>query len=158
MAGGSVASMMKFASCMRSHGVSNFPDPNSQGAISISSSSGIDPNSAQYTKAQQSCQTLMPGGGAPSPAVQHKMQMQALAYSACMRAHGLPGFPDPSFSGGAISLRISRSGTGGIDPNSPQFQSAQEACQGKLPGKPLGAVRAAGTSVRTVGGASNGGG
>src|SRR5262249_41499620 len=61
------------------------------------------------------------------------MRRQALAFSACMRSHGLPNFPDPDFGpGGRVTLRISaRSGFG---PRSPQFQSAQKACQDKLPG------------------------
>ena len=32
--------LLAFAQCMRSHGVSNFPDPNTQGQISVSSLAG----------------------------------------------------------------------------------------------------------------------
>ena len=60
--------------------------------------------------------------------------MQALAFSACMRKHGLPDFPDPQFlSGGRVALKISAGS--GIDFQSAQFQAAQKACQGLLPGK-----------------------
>jgi hypothetical protein len=54
-----------------------------------------------------------------------------LAFSACMRAHGIKDFPDPN--GGGIRL----SGTPGSDlnPNNPQFQTAQAACQKDLPGR-----------------------
>ncbi|MGO9179419.1 MAG: hypothetical protein ACLQHS_09130, partial [Candidatus Limnocylindrales bacterium] len=48
-----------------------------------------------------------------------------------MRAHGVPNFPDPKFSGGGISMNLNGSG---IDPNSPTFQAAQQACQSLLPG------------------------
>lgn len=57
---------------------------------------------------------------------------QALAFSACMRSHGVPKFPDPQQNGNGISLRIGK-GTG-IDPGSPTFQNAQKACQSLMPG------------------------
>jgi hypothetical protein len=123
-----------FSACMRSHGVSNFPDPDSQGAITFGSGDGVDPNSARFQYAQKACRARLPNGGAPSPAQQAKMQTQALKFSACMRSHGLPKFPDPTFSGGGVTLKITSSS--GIDPGSPQFQAAQKACQSDMPGKP----------------------
>jgi hypothetical protein len=60
------------------------------------------------------------------------MQRQALKFSACMRGHGEPNFPDPDFRNGGVGIHIG-SGTG-IDPRSPQFQAAQKACQTDLPG------------------------
>lgn len=50
-----MAVALKFTSCMRSHGFPNFPDPNSNGAISGNSSDGIDQNSPQYQSAQKTC-------------------------------------------------------------------------------------------------------
>jgi hypothetical protein len=49
------AAALKFASCMRSHGFPHFPDPNSNGSISGSSSDGINPASPQYQSAQKAC-------------------------------------------------------------------------------------------------------
>jgi len=125
-----------FSTCMRSHGVPNFPDPNGKGVLTFGSSTGIDPSSPTFLAAQKACQKVLPKRTPPSPAQVAKMQAQALAYSACMRSHGVPKFPDPSFSGGGVGLRIDRSS--GIDPNSPQFQSAQKACKGSLPGAKSG--------------------
>lgn len=125
----------KFSQCMRSHGVPNFPDPSSNGALSIGPSSGIDPSSPKFQHAQQTCQRLLPNGGQPSPQQIEKMQKAALAFSACMRKHGLTDFPDPTFSGGGVQLRL-RAGSGSdLNPSSPLFQAAQKACQGILPGK-----------------------
>jgi hypothetical protein len=56
----------------------------------------------------------------------------ALAFSACMRAHGVSNFPDPISSGGAIRLSIGSSS--GVNPQSPAFQSAQRSCRHLLPG------------------------
>jgi hypothetical protein len=43
-----------------------------------------------------------------------------------MRSHGVPNFPDPSFNGDRIAIRI-QPGTG-INPGSPAFKHAQAAC------------------------------
>ena len=48
MTGGSVTEMTRFAACMRKNGVPNFPDPNAQGQISISSGAGLDPGSTAF--------------------------------------------------------------------------------------------------------------
>jgi hypothetical protein len=124
----------KFAACMRSNGVPNFPDPNSSGTVSIGPSSGIDPSSPKFQAAQQKCRKLLPNGGQPTPAQIAKLQAGALAFSKCMRSHGVTNFPDPNFSaGGGIGIRIRPGSKGGLDPNNPTFQKAQQACQGKLP-------------------------
>jgi hypothetical protein len=61
--------------------------------------------------------------GGPNPAAHSSL----LKFSQCMRSHGLPSFPDPSANGG-IQL------SGGLNPQSPQFKSAQAACTKLLPG------------------------
>jgi hypothetical protein len=50
---------------------------------------------------------------------------QLQAFSKCMRAHGLPNFPDPTADG---ELRVS-----GIDPNSPEYEAAFAACKEYFP-------------------------
>jgi hypothetical protein len=120
---------VKFAACMRRHGVPNFPDPNGQGQVSIKSGSGIDPRSPKFKAAQQTCQKLLPNGGEQSPAQQAQQLRQATAFAECMRKHGVSNFPDPSSSGG---IQISPNSGSGLDPNSPTFQNAQKACASKL--------------------------
>jgi hypothetical protein len=134
----------KFAQCMRKHGVPNFPDPGSGGSIAIGGrGSGIDPNSPAFKSAMQACRSLLPKGHAPSAQEQAKIQAQALAFARCMRAHGVPSFPDPQFSSSGSGFRVQIGGKGsGLDPNSPAFKSAQKACASKLPGKVTGGFRA----------------
>jgi hypothetical protein len=55
----------------------------------------------------------------------------ALAFSKCMRAHGLPSFPDPT-AGKGIQLRITPNS--GLSPFSPTFKAAQASCHKLLPG------------------------
>lgn len=124
----------KFSSCMRKHGVTNFPDPNGQGLIQFGSAQGIDPKSPTFLSAREVCQKLLPNGGQPTPQQLAQRQQQMLAFSKCMRAHGIKDFPDPSNGG----LRI-RAGQGSdLNPDNAQFQAAQKACQGNLPFKALG--------------------
>ena len=129
----------KFAVCMRKHGVPSFPDPNSQGQIQFGS--GIDPHSPLFRSAQHSCKSLLPAGfGQPPSAAQlAQVQQELVAFSKCMRAHGISDFPDPS---GAALPEIQP--TGDLDPNNPQFQTAYNACKthipAGLPSKALGGL------------------
>ncbi|HTU78484.1 MAG TPA: hypothetical protein VMF09_06970 [Solirubrobacteraceae bacterium] len=133
------AQMVKFAQCMRTHGEPEFPEP-VEGNIQIHSQNGHGPNpeSPQFQAAEKACSKYAPQKVAPSPAQQKEHEEQALKFSECMRHNGVPDFPDPNFSGGGsrVTLKISKSG--GINPSSPQFQAAQKACQGDLPGKGAG--------------------
>src|SRR6266404_6055365 len=121
----------KFAACMRKHGVPNFPDPNGQGVITIHSGMGIDPGSPAFRSARTACEKLLPNGGQPTPAQIAQRQQQMLALSACMRAHGVKDFPDPTNGG----LQIQSHPGSDLNPNNPTFQKAQQACQKDLPFK-----------------------
>ena len=60
-------------------------------------------------------------------------EAQLLRYAECMRTHGYPTMPDPvPAQGGGYAFK--GAGTpGGIDLNSPQYQSAAKACQKDIP-------------------------
>jgi hypothetical protein len=62
---------------------------------------------------------------------------RALQLANCMRAHGVPSFPDPPAGGGGVNLEGS-----GINPQSPAFQSARDACAKLAPGGGPGRVLA----------------
>ncbi len=130
--------MVKFSQCMRTHGEPEFPEP-TEGGIEIHSHNGHGPNpeSSRFQAAEKACSKYAPSKVAPSPAEQAKMQEGALKFSACMRSHGVPNFPDPEFhsGGGGVRVRIGGKGSG-IDPNSPQFKAAQKTCQSDLPRPP----------------------
>jgi hypothetical protein len=120
--------MVAYAKCMREHGVANFPEP-AEGHLLVKGSPGssLDPGSAQFRAADKQCRKLLPNGGKPSPQMQKQAEERALKFSACMRAHGEPNFPEPQFHGGGVQLTLNAGG--GLDPRSPQFQAAQKACQ-----------------------------
>jgi hypothetical protein len=131
--------MLAYSQCMRDHGVANYPDPvqGADGGIMMTigggPGSGLDPNSPTFQAAQEACKSLMPAPKQGTTGGQDNAQIQAdtLAFSQCMRDHGVANFPDPQVSSdGGMQMQMPE----GIDSNSPTFQAAQQACQSKLPG------------------------
>jgi hypothetical protein len=140
---------VKFAECMRKHGV-DVPDPTfsgkgpvviqgngaSGGAASASNGNGQSTfgGSPEFQQAQQACQHFLDeavnnaSGPKVSAADQAKAQAAALKFAACMRKHGID-FPDPTIqSNGMVTQQLQ------VDPNDPSFQAAQDACKKYLPG------------------------
>jgi len=90
------ATIVAMIDCFRAHGLPNFPDP------------AYDPSDGRWhlpnerpditVQVQQACASVMPHQvpGTPIPTAQlHDL----LGYAACMRAHGMPNFPDPGADG-----------------------------------------------------------
>jgi hypothetical protein len=71
--------------------------------------------------------TACSGGGSSGLAGSSPYQ-KAVAYSQCMRAHGVPNFPDPDSKGNILTTPADHLAQG-----SPQFVSANKACQHLLP-------------------------
>lgn len=117
-----------FSVCMRAHGEPGFPDPQPNGNLLIDGQKD-HLNGALMPKAQKACQHLMPLGPPMTAAQQQKLTAQALKFVACMRAHGLPTFPDPTINSQGIELQIPN----GVAPNSPVLRNAQQACRHLAP-------------------------
>jgi hypothetical protein len=143
------ADQLAYSRCMRAHGVSDFPDPDSQGRILIQgAASGVDPKSPTYQNAQKACQSKQPK---PTAAQQAQAQAQALRVAQCMRAHGIKDFPDPpAGSGGRLSIRLNNTPGSDLNPNNPLFQRAQAKCMPNAPKLP-------GSHQTSNGGGSGGG-
>jgi hypothetical protein len=125
--GGSYSQDLELAEYVGLHGLPNFPDPGSNGTFQLNGSE-YAANSPQFQNAQKECRKFVPNGGAPPPpAQQAKMLSQLLQFSECVRSHGITQFPDPQSINGNVRLVFTPNM--GIDPNSPQFQAAQKACQ-----------------------------
>jgi hypothetical protein len=117
---------VRFAQCMRSHGVTNFPDPTSPQEFkqSIGASSEASPVSRS---AQTACMHVLPAGGPPSqsPAQRHAQTVAALAFARCVRSHGFRNFPDPTSSGQITHEMLANAG---IDVHQPAVVQAADAC------------------------------
>jgi hypothetical protein len=122
---------LAYSQCVRAHGVADFPDPDAQGNIiqHVSGNQPDDRNSSVLQAADTACHHLLPGGGGRSTAAQQQVISRWLKIAQCMRAHGVPTYPDPKVSGGSIVII---SGPG-INVNSPQFQAAEHACKPVTP-------------------------
>jgi hypothetical protein len=129
------AAQLAYSRCMQTHGVPNFPDPDSQGHITVQGGPGsaFDPNSPTFQNAEKACQSKQPK---PTAAQQAQAYRNLLRISQCMRAHGIKDFPDPpnpATNGGRVNLKISGSPGSDLNPNNPLFQRAQAKCMPNAP-------------------------
>jgi hypothetical protein len=124
----------EWATCMRSHGDPSQVDPtvDANKVIHITIPPGVNGGGPINLKGNggpmQTCSAYLTAastalrGGAPLP----KPDTAKLEkFSQCMRANGIPDFPDPS-SGGRFQIHSSPGSD--LDRNNPVFQSAQKKC------------------------------
>ena len=81
---------VKFAECIRAHGVSDFPDPGAKNQFEY----GVSVSPAVWRQATTACKDLQPPGtlsGKRTP----KQQSASLRFAQCIRDHGVKDFPDP---------------------------------------------------------------
>jgi hypothetical protein len=103
-------------------------------------------SSSRFQAAATACNHLLPNGGrGPSQAQLQFARAQGLSFAQCVRAHGLPSFPDPASDG-----RIPDPATVGINQGSPKFRAANQAC-GKYRPPYMPSNSAYDTYVRTHG-------
>jgi hypothetical protein len=92
---------VKFAECMRSNGVSEFPDPSASGKLTIdaiANGSSLDTSTPAFNQAISACKNLEPGGFMGSKR-SSQQQDAALKFAQCVRANGVNDFPDPTPNG-----------------------------------------------------------
>jgi hypothetical protein len=105
------ASYVAYSACMRSHGVPNYPDPDSSGQLPKPDAHHLGVSSAQLQAIQQTCQHVLPNTGraitadsvtecmmaddCPRSLVQHLLDEER-SFAGCMRSGGVPNWPDPT--------------------------------------------------------------
>jgi hypothetical protein len=132
------AELDKHAECIRSHGVPDFPDPqvktsgHKTAVRAIVSASVVD--SPHFKAAQEACKGLEPAppGQGQSPQQQRERGQAMLAFAQCLRAHGVPGFPDPNAEGQLSFEMIKKAG---VDLQAPAVLPAARACVGVTHGQ-----------------------
>jgi hypothetical protein len=90
---------VKFAQCMRENGVSQFPDPDASGNLTIDgvlNGSSLDPDSPEWQQALDSCKDLQPPGFTGGGDRNADQQDAALKFAQCIRDNGVADFPDPA--------------------------------------------------------------
>ena len=118
---------VRFADCMRSHGVPNFPDPTTS---PHAFKQALDPSTAHspaFQSAETACRHLLPRGGQPSqsPPPSQAQIAAMLAFARCLRSHGFPSFPDPTSSGQLTHEMLANAG---INLHQPAVLQAADAC------------------------------
>lgn len=137
---------LEWAVCIRKHGVPNLPDPTfgAGGAqVNLSTPSGMLTSPA-FLGAEKACAKLglYSAGEAAQEPPTAAQAAQALAVSKCMRAHGVPNWPDPTTH---VPTNVNAEGYGvtgavpnsslvyvvpkSIDFSSPAVKRAATACQ-----------------------------
>jgi hypothetical protein len=127
--------LVAYASCIRSHGVPGFPDPDSSGGIPkqavVSAFEAV--GNAKAQAAESACRALFPSGGSlsgqPVQTITAQDRQDYLRAAACMRAHGIPDFPDPKFTSTSAQLNLPPS----VNQNSSQFTNAATICTKLIP-------------------------
>jgi hypothetical protein len=122
-----LAEAVAYSQCIRSHGVPSFPDPvqTPSGGYGYRTV-GIDPNSAAFQGALQACKGLPSPWNSTGQQLSAAQQQAWLNWAQCIRAQGLPDFPDPTFSGSEVH-------DSGVASSSPQMQQAVNACKSRRP-------------------------
>jgi hypothetical protein len=144
--GGSAGSpsTLAYSACMRSHGVPSFPDPDSSGHLPKADAHHLGVGDSQLQAAQRTCRRLLPRTGAsfeedaqqcylagdcPADLVQQILTVQR-RYARCIRAHGVPGWPDPTIdSQGRPYFDVSKAGLSAQYTRSQAFAAKDRECE-----------------------------
>ena len=120
---------LKLANCMRGHGVPDFPDPGAAGGpqVAVVPSSKLNPQSPAFEAATKACRKFGQAVGGPPHPLSAAQRRKLIAFSRCMRTHGVPSFPDPTFpaSGGAL---IDTPKQANFNPAAPAIRRASVEC------------------------------
>ena len=126
---------LAYSHCMRSHGVLNFPDPNSSGTIPKISPQQLGVSSTVFLAAQNHCRYLLPNGGSgPSQTQVQQIMSGMLKFAHCMRSHGVSNWPDPVIDGGGNPEFYLN---GRINQNSPQIKTKINGCLHWIPSEAI---------------------
>jgi hypothetical protein len=128
--------MLDFAKCMREHGI-DMPDPqfDENGSGTFTAGAAGDPaDKTKLDEAQKACQSYLDKAksNAPpmDPAKIEAEKQRMLDFAQCMRDHGID-FPDPQISTDGGGLQVQMGGPG-LDPDSPGFKEANDACAAQV--------------------------
>ena len=128
---GANAEALSVARCMRSHGIANWPDPESNGAFDKSKLRQLDVSPSRIRSIEErSCKDFFQNAGSgQATTITAADRTDYLKAADCMRRHGFADFPDPTFPDNGVELNIPSS----IDTNASTFKRAAETCTKLIP-------------------------
>jgi hypothetical protein len=122
--------LLAFSQCMRSNGVTDFPDPQrfAGGNVKLTIHQ-FGTGTPHLQAALSACNHLLPtngGSGSQETAQQQRTRLaDELSFARCMRSHGVARFPDPTAQG---ELTVEMVQAQGIDVHSPAVLRVVNAC------------------------------
>jgi hypothetical protein len=122
---------MKFAECMRDKGVSEFPDPDASGELTIDgvlNGSSLDPDAPAWKAAIEACKDLQPPGFTGDEKVTAEEQETRLKFAQCIRDNGVKDFPDPAT--GEPLVDTNRIPSAATDGGMSILNAAMQKCRG----------------------------
>jgi hypothetical protein len=135
-------SAVAYSQCMRANGVPKYPDPDSGGHLPKGNAPEFGVSDATYQAAEHTCQHLLPTSGSFDqlsrqciqagdcpPALVQQMLTADRKFAQCMRAHGVPNWPDPTIgpNGGPV-FKVSAAGITHTQTHSPPMENTIMAC------------------------------
>ncbi|MYW03626.1 hypothetical protein [Streptomyces sp. SID3343] len=98
-AAGAKGDMVKYAGCMREHGI-DMPDPQADGSMMAQALPAADAGAEmeKMQKASEDCTKWLPNGGVVSEKEKAEQREKGLKFARCMREHGID-MPDPDPEG-----------------------------------------------------------
>jgi hypothetical protein len=124
---------LAFARCVRSHGVPNWPDPESTGTFDKTklTPQQLGASSSQIRSAGDACQRLLPNTHESSQAGDQQTMSALVKFARCVRSHGVSNWPDPlseSDPGEPDTPGFPRD-MQGVSQSAPQVKTATDTCQ-----------------------------
>lgn len=139
---------LDYSRCMRSNGVPNYPDADSDGNLAKGDAQAFGVSGSQYQAAEHECQHLLANssstsltqclmtGDCPRSVVQPALE-EGRRFAQCMRSRGVPNWPDPTVdSTGRPSFPVTKAGISIDSTRSPRMLSKIGVCQ-RQPGAVL---------------------
>jgi hypothetical protein len=122
----------KFAECMRDNGVSEFPDPDASGGLTIDgvlNGSSLDPSAPAWKQAIGACKDLQPPGFMGDQQVSDEEQEVRLEFAQCMRDNGVEDFPDPAKGEPLVDTTKIPSAAGGLEAINAAMQTCRDLAE-----------------------------
>jgi hypothetical protein len=132
----SQAGPFAYTRCIQRHGVPQFPDPVVHTTGSSTSVTQMVPqgvaDSPAFRSAQKTCASLQPGPGTGASDHHGPSKPVLLAFTRCLRGHGIAHFPDPTGQG---QLSLTMISSAGVNIHAPGFFTAARGCLGVTRGQ-----------------------
>ena len=148
---GPSGSAVGYSTCVRSHGVPTFPDPDSDGRLPKVDAQQLGVSSSRLQAAQHACQHLLPDNGGPidagsidqcmnlgdcPQALVHEVLGEERQFARCLRSQGVPNWPDPSLDSQGRPVFVISISKLGFDPYSPRVWAKGNLCSHLMPNLP----------------------